>query len=61
MKILLDDELKKIVEHDKIDELQRAINFVVAEGLQSCLYTSKFGIKVAINIINGDVLVKRLG
>lgn len=61
MKILLDDELKKIVEHDKIDEIQRAVNFLMSEELQSCLYTSNSGFKIAVNVIGKDIIVKRVG
>lgn len=61
MEIILDDELKKIVEHDKIDEIQRAVNFLLAEELKTCLYTSKSGMKIAINVIDDKVKVIKVG
>ena len=61
MKILLDDELKKITDHKRINEIQRAVNFLMAEELQSCLYTSNDGFKIAVNVIGEDIKVKRVG
>lgn len=61
VKILLDDELKKITDHKRIDEIQRAVNFLMAEDLKSCLYTSNSGFKIAVNVIGKDIIVKRVG
>ena len=61
MQIILDDELKLITDHARINEIQRAVNFLIAEGLQTCLYTSKTGMKIAVNKIGGNIKVIKVG
>jgi len=60
VKILLDDELKQITDHKRIDEIQRAVNFLMSEGLQSCLYTSNDGFKIAVYVMGEDIKVQRV-
>ena len=57
MQIILDDELKKIVEYDKINEIQRVVNFMLAEDLRTGLYTFKSGMKIAIYKSGDDMKV----
>lgn len=60
MQIILDDELKKIVEHDKINEIQRVVDFMLAEDLRTGLYTFESGMKIAIYKSGDDMKVEKV-
>ena len=57
MQIILDEELKQIMEHKQIDEIQRVVNFMLAEDLRSGIYTFLSGMKIAIYKSGDDMKV----